>query len=129
MEKLTFNNKSDGHVGDVHYYSVDKLPESAKKIDNMPVAYGEKSGHIHINTGDVQLFKDDQGRIFAAVGEDGAYSQHIHQSRLTPDTWTINAPMEKADHKPEKLMPKTIYYISQHRRKKHFSKAWERVID
>lgn len=125
---MEFTNKHNGHVGDVQMFSIDKLPEGAKKIKNQPVAFGEKSGHIHINTGNCELFELD-GEYFLTTGNDGAYAQHIHQSKLTKETYTTNAPLKKADHNPAKLLPNTIYKIGIHKRKKHFSKVWEKVTD
>lgn len=131
MEKNKFgvNNKHNGFCGDVQYYSIDKLPEGAKKVEPRPVAFGEKTGHIHINTGDCELFQDAEGNYFVAVGKDGAFAQHIHQSKLSPQTYITNAPLEKADHKPQRLQPNTFYFVPIHRRKKHFSRVFERLMD
>jgi hypothetical protein len=125
---MKYTNKSNGHVGDVQYFSIDKLPNGAKKVENQPVAFGEKSGHIHINTGDCELYELNN-EFYLVVGPDGALSQHIHQSNMRADTYTKNVPAEKADHNPGILSPNTIYKIGIHKRKKHFSKVWEKVID
>jgi uncharacterized protein YkuJ len=85
-EVKIFNHKNQfkmkkllkGHQGDVQFKQIGKLPTNAKKIQNKPIALGEHSGHMHILTGDVEMFEVD-GKIICAVGFDGARLQHIHE--------------------------------------------------
>ena len=73
------SNRHFVHGGDVQAIS-SSIPKNAKKMEHKPIALGEKSGHMHIVTGDVQLFIDDDGTMYASVGENGATLQHVHES-------------------------------------------------
>lgn len=116
-----------GHQGDVQFTQIDKLPAGAKKVANKPLAYGEKSGHLHVATGSIELFEHD-GFVFASVGSDGAYLQHVHES-VFQNRFSINEPMTKADHHPHKLEPNTVYKFGIHKKYNPFKKVFERVLD
>lgn len=119
--------KIKGHQGDVQFFSIDKIPASAKKINNRPIALGEHSGHMHILTGDVEMFEVD-GRIICAVGSDGARLQHIHESKLTERTWKSIEEIEIADHKSHLLPPGNYEFFIQNSYNP-YSKLMEKVID
>jgi len=115
------------HGGDVQAIS-HAIPARAKKIANKPVAYGEKSGHLHVITGDVELFEDENGNIFASVGSDGATLQHTHES-IFDNNFASQRIYQKADHKPVKLRPSTTYKVSIHKRYNPLARHWENVKD
>lgn len=117
-----------GHQGDVQFAQINKLPEGAKPLERKPLALGEHSGHMHILTGpDVQLFEHD-GKIFAAVGSDGASLQHIHESRMNEHAWESTQVIEKADHEPH-LLPEGVYEFHIQNAYNPYAKAMEKVID
>lgn len=117
-----------GHQGDVQFSQISKLPQGAKKIDSKPLALGEHSGHMHLLTGpDVQLFEHD-GKIFAAVGGDGARLQHIHESRLSEPAWISTKEIEKADHESH-MLPEGVYEFHIQNAYNPYSKLMEQVID
>jgi hypothetical protein len=118
--------KQQGHAGDVQFKQIASLPKSAKQIANTPIAYGEKSGHVHVVTGDVELFELD-GKMFAAVGKDGAVLQHLHES-VFKNRYEAKEPLQKADHNPIKLGEGT-YEFGIHKKYNPFSKVFERVLD
>jgi len=115
-----------GHQGDVQFKSLSKLPDGAKKITQKPIALGEHSGHEHILTGDVELF-EYEGRIYAAVGNDGAMLQHVHESRFDGNYKTKKV-MEKADHKPVPFAPGVYEFFIQNTYNP-YAKIMEKVID
>lgn len=116
------------HQGDVQGKSIAELPAGAKPIAKKALALGEHSGHMHILTGpDVQLF-EHKGKVFAAVGGDGASLQHIHESRLTEPAWKSTQTLEKADH-PAHMLPPGIYEFHIQNAFNPFKKAMEQVID
>lgn len=114
------------HQGDVQGIE-STLPRKAKKIDKKPLALGEHSGHQHCITGDYELFEDEKGNLFAAVGSDGAVLQHMHESKFI--SFESKKIVEKADHKPIELEPNKVYKFGIHKRYNPFSKIFERVID
>lgn len=116
-----------GHQGDVGFKTVKSLPKGAKKIANKPIALGEHSGHMHIVTGDVEMFEHD-GKVFAAVGRDGARLQHIHESRLTKGALSSTREIEKADHHSH-LLPEGVYEFWIQNSYNPYSKLMEKVID
>ena len=114
-----------GHQGDVQFRQVSKIPSNAIKIQNKPIALGEHSGHMHIITGDVEMFEAD-GKIICAVGS--ARLQHIHESRLSEKAWESTVEIEKADHNSH-LLPEGIYEFWIQNTYNPYSKLMERVID
>jgi hypothetical protein len=115
------------HGGDVQAITVDSLPSKAVKIDHKPIALGEKSGHMHIATGDVSLYEED-GRIYAVVGERGGNLQHVHESIFNND-YNTDKIISKADHKPVTLKPNSTYMFGIHKRYNPLEKFWEKAKD
>jgi hypothetical protein len=120
-------NQIRGHQGDVIFRSINSLPKEAKKIKHTPIALGEHSGHMHIVTGDVELF-EFEGRIISVVGKDGARLQHIHESNLTEKAWVSSNEISKADHNSH-LLPEGIFEFYIQNSYNPYSKLMERVID
>ena len=116
-----------GHQGDVQFAYIEKLPKGAKKIPQRPLALGEHSGHMHVITGDVELFELD-GRVFAAIGKDGARLQHVHESNFTPNAYRSMEELPVADHRSH-LLPAGICEIWIQNEYNPFEKVFERVID
>jgi hypothetical protein len=126
---MKYTNKSNGHTGDVELFSIDTLPSTAKKITNTPVAYGETSGHIHVITGDVELFQDEKGDYFAKTGKGKSWSQHTLQSGFKDSMYNSQEPITVADHLPCELLPETIYHIGIQKQYDPYEKVWDKVID
>jgi hypothetical protein len=120
-------NKLKGHQGDVQFASIDKIPAKAVKVANKPLAYGEVSGHQHVLTGDVQLF-EFEGRIIAAVGEDGARLQHVHESDFNDKLWTTTEEIKIADHASH-LLPAGTYEFWIQNSYNPYSRLMEQVVD
>lgn len=129
MKKLPFNGKFAGHQGDIQIFSIENVPSEAKQIAKTFVAKSEKSGHAHAMCGDYELYElPDQKGFIVKVGTDGCTLNHTGYQNLTPEYWDKNKVMPIADHKPTQLAAGT-YFIGIQRRKKHFSKVWEKVVD
>jgi hypothetical protein len=116
-----------GHQGDVQFKMIDTLPKNAQKIKNKPLAYGEVSGHVHVLTGDVQLF-EIEGRTYAIVGNDGGRMQHVMENNLKPKCMTEVNELPVADHKSI-LFPPGTYEIGIQKQYNPYEKVFERVID
>ena|SRR3990167_10518671 len=116
------------HTGDVQIIE-SVLPKKAKKIDKTPVAYGEKSGHIHVITGDYEMLEDGTFK-YIKVGPKGAHSQHIHESNFNKvsgfDSLEV---LKQADHKPAILSPNKVYKIGIHQAYDPYLKIKNKVID
>lgn len=121
------NNVIKFHQGDVIGCSIKSIPASAKKVENKPIALGEHSGHMHILTGDVEMFEVD-GRIIAAVGSDGARLQHIHESNFNSKLWKNTEEIKVADHNSH-LLPEGVYEFWIQNAYNPYSKIMEKVID
>lgn len=126
---LKFTNAFAGHQGDVQIFSLKEVPNDAKSILKTFIAKSEKSGHAHALCGDYQLLElpDGRGHIIK-VGTDGCTLNHTAYKNLTPEYWDKNKILPIADHKPTSLS-EGIYFIGIQKRKKHFSKVWEKVKD
>lgn len=115
-----------GHQGDVQFKSIGGLPKGAKKINHKPIALGEHSGHEHVVTGDVELFELN-GKVYAAVGSDGAMLQHVHESNFGGNYKTKKT-LPMADHKALKLEPGVYEFFIQNSYNP-YAKLMEKVID
>lgn len=124
MKKTT----QSGHGGDVQFKAILSLPANAKPIKNVPLAYGEKSGHIHVITGDVELF-EVEGSYFAKIGEKGACLQHVHESNFKNEDYISTKEIQKADHNSIVIEPNQIIEFGIHKKYDPFQKVWEKVID
>ena len=119
--------KIKGHQGDVQFASIQSIPKNAVKIEHKPLALGEHSGHMHVLTGDVQLF-EIEGKIIAAVGSDGARLQHVHESNFNDKLWTKTEEITKADHGSH-LLPEGNYEFFIQNAYNPYAKHFEKVID
>lgn len=126
---MKFTKKFQSHQGDVQVFSIASLPSNAKKIAKTFIAKSEKSGHAHAMCGDYELYElpDNKGHVMV-VGSDGCTLNHTAYKNLTPEYWDKNVALKVADHKPSSFK-NGIYYIGIQKRKKHFSRVWEKVID
>lgn len=115
------------HQGDVQGQSIDKLPNGAKKSVHKPLALGEHSGHMHVLTGDVQLFEHN-GKMFAAVGGDGARLQHVHESNFNTECYVSTKELPIADHGSH-LLPAGLYEFHIQNSYNPYEKLMEKVID
>lgn len=121
------NSSLRGHQGDVQFSSIAVIPAKAKRIANKPIALGEHSGHMHVLTGDVEMF-EHEGRIICAVGSDGARLQHVHESNFTQADWKKTDELRKADHNSH-LLPAGNYEFYIQNSYNPYSKVMENVID
>lgn len=124
---MYFTKNFQAHQGDVQIFSIKSVPNTAKKIAKTFFAKSEKSGHAHALCGDYELFEMAEGHVIK-VGSDGATLNHTGYQNLTAEYWDKNQIMPVADHKPTTI-PAGTYFIGIQRRKKPFSKVWERVQD
>jgi len=124
---MKFTNQFNAHQGDVQIFSIEAIPNGSKVIQKTFFAKSEKSGHCHALCGDYSLHELENGHAIA-VGKAGATLNHTNISNLTDTYWDINKETPVADHQPTKLQ-EGFYYIGIQRRKKPFSKVWEKVVD
>jgi len=129
MEKIKFLGVNSMH-GDVQCYELNELPEGCVKTTPQFIAKSEKSGHVHVLCGEYEMFtKKGVEGFFVKVGSDGCTLNHTGLNELTPEVMSKNVVTRIADHKPNFYKPNTILYIGIQKRKKHFSKLWEKVRD
>lgn len=128
MKDLKFTG-INAHQGDVQLFSIAAVPSNAKKVAKTFFAKSEKSGHAHALCGDYDLYElpENEGHVIV-VGSDGCTLNHTGYQNLTPEYWDKNQVMPIADHKPT-IISAGVYYVGIQKRKKHFSKVWEKVID
>jgi hypothetical protein len=124
---MNFTNEFNSHQGDVEFFSIEEIPTNAKPIEKTFIAKSEKSGHCHALCGDYELFEVEDGHVIK-VGSDGCTLNHTGFQNLTPEYWDKNKVMPKADH-GHSTIKEGIYFIGIQRRKKHFAKTWEKVMD
>lgn len=128
MSKLKFTG-SNSHHGDVQLFEVESIPSTAKKVEKKLIAKSERSGHCHVLCGDYDMFETDKGETFVVVGTDGCTLNHTRYETLTPQLMSKNQATKIADHKPNFYKAGTKLFLGIQKRKKHFSKVWEKVQD
>ena len=94
----------------------------------MILAHGETSGHCHVITGDVELFELN-GQIFAVVGKDGAYHQHIQEKSVNHSIFTVNKNISDCDHTKDCPIPQGIYAIGIDRQYDPHEGQWIKNVD
>jgi hypothetical protein len=120
----------NSHHGDVQLFGIKELPNGVKKIDKKFIAASEKSGHVHVLCGDYEMYeKEGVDGIFVVVGSDGCTLNHTGIQQLTTEIMSQNNITKIADHKPNFYKAGTTMFIGIQKRKKHFSKVWEKVKD
>lgn len=127
--ELKFTGENSHH-GDVQLFEMAELPVDVKLIEKKFIAASEKSGHVHVLCGEYEMYeKEGLDEIFVVVGSDGCTLNHTGLQQLTPETMNKNQATKIADHKPNFYKAGTILAIGIQKRKKHFSKVWEKVQD
>ncbi len=117
-----------GMQGDVQFKMIEKLPNDCKKVSNSPLAYGEISGHVHILTGDVEMF-ENKGKRFAKIGNKKARLQHILEGNLkSASCMTEVKELPVADHKSI-LLPPGIYEFGIQKEYNPFENVFKQVVD
>lgn len=117
------------HTGDVQAVE-SKLPATCNPIDKKPVAYGEKSGHVHVISGDYEMFEEPTTKdIYVKVGKKGAFSQHVHESIWKKANFDSVELLQKADHNAARLLPNKTYRIGIHQAYDPYSKIKNKVLD
>jgi hypothetical protein len=120
----------NSHQGDVMLFGIKGLPDGVKKIENRFIAASERSGHKHVLFGDYEMYeKDGVDGVFVVVGTDGCTLNHSKIQELTPERMRKNEAITVADHKPNFYKAGEVLFIGIQKRKKHFSKVWEKVQD
>ena len=90
-------------------------------------ALGEKSGHMHVMTGnEVEMYQDEQGHVFYNVGTDGATLHHIHESNFKG--YTKREQGAVADH-PAIEFEAGVYEAWIQNQFNPYSKTFEKVLD
>lgn len=128
-KKMEKNEKDFIHTGDVQAIET-VLPKTAKKIEKKPVAYGEKSGHLHVITGDYEMFENEETKdVYVTIGKQGAWSQHVHETIWKNTNYDTMEQLQKADHKSARLLPNKTYRIGIHQAYDPYAKIKQKVID
>ncbi len=123
--------KFRAHQGDVQVRRIESLPVGAVRVEPdqvKPIALGEKSGHMHVVTGDViDTFVMPNGNVIKAIGGDGARLNHIHQSTFKGYDKADQGAV--ADHGPIDLEPGGLYEMWVQIGYNPYAKQFEKVID
>jgi hypothetical protein len=124
---MKFTN-TNFHGGDVQGYSISELPKGLTKVTGVAdriIARGETSGHAHILTGDVELFKDEKAnRLYAVVGSDGAFHQHYKENMIKEETFNVKRNISNCDHTKECQIPEGVYVLGLDRQYDPNAEVW-----
>ena len=113
--------------GDVIACTIEKLPQGAVKTENKPVALGERHGHAHVVTGDVERYEVNNRVIFLV--KTLALLQHVNISAMKSKAdWETTEALPIADHKPHTL-PAGVYEFFIQNEYNPYEKIFQKVID
>lgn len=145
IETIAVTGEFQGHQGDVQFYSISKLPESAKQVAKAYMADSEKSGHAHAIGGDyiqyvaevkfehlINTAKRDNGVrnvTIIKVGKSGAVMNHTHKRNLTEEYWDKNEVKPIADHRHTTFKEGDLLAVGIHRRVNPLTAFYEKVVD
>lgn len=121
METIRF------HQGDVQGCTIAMLPEGTVKTENKPLALGEKHGHAHVVTGDVERYEKGR-RVFYLV-RTLAVLQHLNVEIMkNGENWKTTELLPVADHKPIPLKAGMYEFFIQNEYNP-YRKIFEQVKD
>jgi hypothetical protein len=113
--------------GDVIAYTLDTLPQGARKTANKPIALGEIHGHAHVLTGDVERYEVNSHVIFLV--KTMAILQHINIALMeNKGNWETTEQLPVADHNPVTL-PAGIYEFVIQNEYNPYKKIFQQVLD
>ena len=118
--------KQVGHQGDTQWFSIDEIPENAKKVEKQFLAASEKTGHVHALSGNYDLYEVEDGFI-VDVKEDSVLN-HTLKTLLNEKSWNEPKTLPSQDHKPS-VIKKGLYYVGIQRKFNPLEKHFEQVRD
>lgn len=87
-----------GHQGDVEVFSIDRIPENAKKINKQFIARSERSGSIHGLYGDYDIYELDDSN-FVIDAKTDCILNHCLERDLQDVTFEEAKVLPKKDHR------------------------------
>lgn len=118
--------KQIGHQGDVQFYSIDKLPENAVKVNKQFIAASERTGHVHALSGNYDMYQ--YGENFVIDVKEDSFLNHTQISELNEETWAVPKVLPEQDHKPSTIK-RGKYFVGVQRRFNPQEKFMEKVKD
>lgn len=115
-----------GHQGDTQWFSVDKIPANAKKINKMFLAASEQSGSVHALCGDYDLYECEDA-FYVNVMKD-CILNHTFKQNINDDTLTKNVELPVKDHRSS-IIKKGLYFVGIQQRYDPLQKLWKKVQD
>lgn len=118
--------KQIGHQGDTQWYSIDKIPKTANKINKSFIAKSEQSGSVHVLCGDYDMYEYQDGFIMDVKSE--CILNHTFESNLFKDSIRQAKELPAKDHRYSTI-PIGKYFVGIQRRFDPLKKIWDKVRD
>lgn len=100
--------KQIGHQGDTQWFSVDKIPQNAKKIEKQFIAASERSGSFHALFGEYDMFEYEDG--FCIDVKEDCILNHSLQQHLSGKSLDDLVELPKKDHR-HSIIKKGKYFV------------------
>lgn len=114
-----------GHQGDTQWYSLDSIPQNAKKVDKQFIAASERSGSFHALFGNYDMYEVEDGFVLD-VHEECILNHSLERDLgITMDEAKI---LPKKDHR-HSILPKGKFFVGIQQRFDPLSNTKKRVID
>jgi hypothetical protein len=118
--------KQIGHQGDTQWFSIDKIPSNAKKVEKQFIAASERSGSFHALFGNYDMYENENGFI-VDVKED-CILNHSLKEHLVGKSLNDLVELPKKDHR-HSIVKKGKYFVGIQQRFDPMSAMKKRVID
>lgn len=115
-----------GHQGDTQWFTIDEIPETAKKIENSFIARSEKSGSVHVLCGDYDMYEYEEGFIMDV--KEPCILNHTFESNLSQCSIKEARELPLKDHRHSVINPGK-YIVGIQRRYDPLQKLWKKVVD
>ena len=119
--------KQFGHQGDTQWFSIDKIPQNAKKVEKQFIAASERTGSFHALFGNYDMYQVDEGFVIDA--KEDCILNHSLQSELAKVNGLSEVKiLPKKDHR-HSVIPAGKYVVGIQNRFDPMEAIKKRVID
>jgi hypothetical protein len=115
-----------GHQGDTQWYRIDRIPETAKRVEKQFIAKSERTGNVHALSGKYTMYEHEDGYVIDVLED--CVLNHTEINLLNGETWDVPVVLPKRDHNPSTI-EKGVYYVGIQRSFNPLSKSMEKVRD
>ena len=133
MKKQITSTIAEGDTINGQHIVVLKPGERLERLNDIQLKVMEETrqkwlDYIFSCKNTIELFELN-GQVFAVVGSDGAFHQHIKETDVTDNVFTINRNISNCDHTKDCQIAPGVYAIGLDRQYDPHQEVWEKNPD